>query len=172
MHKVKAIKNVAARNRCNYSGYGVSRKSFSAKIRHKIIQQRVQRFRQLVLARQQRTKENAKRRRLNKGIQAPDLSGKIFIPVATGYEFYQRNNTNQHKKNQQGNNPKYRLSKSSEKSQNRTKQQTRKGERCIRLGNTSGDSAHIADICRVVSSHLVGSTERYSKKRRYVFLLI
>ena len=131
----------------------------------------MQRFRQLVLARQQRTKENAKRRRLNKGIQAPDLAGKIFIPVATGYEFYQRNKTNQRKNIQQRNNPKYRLSKSGEKSQNRTKQETRKGERCIRLGATNGDSAaHIADICRVVSSHFARSTERHPKKHWYVFL--
>ena len=167
MHKVKATKNVAVHHRCGYNGYGISHRSFSAKIRQKIIQQRVQRFRQLVLAKQKRTKENAKRRRLNKGTQAPDPSGKIFIPVATGYEFYQRNKANQHKKNQQqGNNPNYRLSRGSEKKPNRAKQQTRNGERCIRLGITNGDSAYIADICRVVGSNL---GERYSKKRKYVF---
>ena len=165
MQKAKAIKNVEVHHRCNYNGYGISHRSFSAKIREKIIQQRVQRFRQLVLAKQKRTKENAKRRRLNKG--TPDPSAKIFIPVATGYEFYQRNRANQHTKNQQqGNNPKYRLSRDSEKNLNRTKQQTRKREPCIRLGTTNGDSADIADICRVVGSNL---GERYSKKRKYVF---
>ena len=166
MQKAKAIKNVSVHHRCNYNGHGISHRSFSAKIREKIIQQRVQRFRQLVLAKQKRTKENAKRRRLNKGTQAPDPSGKIFIPVATGYEFYQRNKANQHKKNQQGKNPEYRLSRSNEKTPNRAKQQTRKDERCIRLGTTNGNSEDIADICRVVGSNL---GERYSKKRKYVF---
>ena len=174
MQKVKAAKNVAVHHRCNYNAYGISHRSFSAKIRQKIIQQRVQRFRQLVLAKQKRTKENAKRRRLNKATQAPDPSGKIFIPVATGYEFYQRNKANQHKKSQQqGKNPEYRLTISGEKSVNlsRAKQQTKKGERCIRLGTTNGDSADIADICRVVGSHQGESRERYSKKIKYVSLV-
>ena len=60
------------------------------------------------------------------------------------------------------------LSRDSEKNLNRAKQQTRKDERCIRLGTTNGDSADIADICRVVGSNL---RERYSKKRKYVIFV-
>ena len=90
MNKNKVIaKKVTFQHKCNHTNHTKTYRTFSAKIRNRIIQERVRKFRQQILRRKLKIENNAEVRRISRGTQAPELTPKVFIPASV-YTSFQR----------------------------------------------------------------------------------
>ena len=168
MNQNKEVKEVIFQEKCNFIKHTKSYRTYSAKIRNKIIEQRVHKFRQQVFRRKLKIEANARVRRKSKGTQVPEPNSKVFVPIP-GYALFQRYQRQGYIRAKEKENtilPK-NASVNSEKRENKER---RTNEIYLPVGAKNDGLRHLSGLCHVIS-HSGENSDRIPRGRTYVSVL-